>query len=385
MKSTMKKYLIVLSIFLTVFSQNEKQSYFEKSSAEAEGLDQAVLDNINQEIKDGVYGLIDHFLVIRNGKIVFNQSYEQDYEAIAANYDTTNYQYNYDHPDWHPFYKNTKLHSMQSVTKSVTSAIMGIAMDKGLLPDVKTKAMKQFFPENFERLDSRKQAMTIQDVLTMRTGLAWDESNYLGNANNDCILMEKSEDWIKYVVDKEMSEAPGKRFNYNSGASVLLGKMIRNGTGKRIDHFAEEFLFGPLGITDYYWKVTAKGEIDTEGGLYLTSIDLAKIGFLFMNQGLWDGKVIISKEWIQESTKPHIAHVNPNNKNSQGYGYQWWLPKHDGEKAEIIAGNGYGGQFLFVVPAKNLIVVLNGWNQHKRPKKFSFNILQRRLLPSLKN
>ena len=119
-------------ICFTASSQSAERWIWERSTADEEGISTAVLDEVHQDIQSGKYGLIDHFLVVRNGKLVFDQAYEQDYQTIAKQYDTTYHQYNYDHPDWHPFYQGTSLHSLQSVTKSVTSLLMGIAMDEGL-------------------------------------------------------------------------------------------------------------------------------------------------------------------------------------------------------------------------------------------------------------
>ena len=213
----------------------------------------------------------------------------------------------------------------------------------------------------------------------MQSGIEWDEENY-DEADNSCILMEGSEDWIQFILDHPMDTIPGTTFEYNSGASVLLGKIVREATGKRIDKWAEEKLFEPLGIEEYYWKVTPKGEIDTEGGLYLDAYDLAKIAYLMLNHGTWEGLQIVSKQWVSNSLTPHVSF-----NGESGYGFQWWIPVHDEGQAIIFAGNGYGGQFLQVVPQYDLIVVFNGWNIHDRPEKSSWRALQQRILPAVQN
>lgn len=351
--------------------------YWVRSTPQAQAINPLVLDSIHQDVLDGRYGLINHFMVIRNDKVVYDQSYKQDYRSIAAQYDTTNFQFNYDHPDWHPYYNGTDLHSMQSVTKSVTSILTGIAIDEGLISSVDSTIEKYFDDYQVDWSDERKKSITLKHLLNMQSGLEWDEENY-DESSNDCMVMELSDDWIDYVLNKPMDTLPGTQFEYNSGASILIGKIVGVATGKRIDEWAEEKLFGPLGITDYYWKKTPEGEIDTEGGLYLSSYDLAKVGYLMLNEGQWEGQQIVSKSWVATSTSPLIT-VN----EWVAYGYQWWVPGHKNGKTDVFAGNGYGGQFVMVAPTYDLLVVFNGWNIHDSPEKYSYRALQTRILPSL--
>ena len=382
-----KKHLSILLIIpIFLFACKTDQANYEaaisqppwpSSTAEDEGINPLVVDSIHNEISAGTYGLIDRFLLIRNGKIVADYTYEQDYDPIMKQNDTTNHQYNYDHTDWHPYYQGTDLHTMQSVTKSVTSVLFGIAKDEGLIPSVDSPTLPFFTNYTTHQTDQRSASMTLEDLLTMRSGIEWDEANY-DEAHNSCILMEASDDWIQFVLDNPMDTMPGQQFEYNSGASVLLGKIVREATGKRIDKWAEEKLFGPLGI-DYYWKVTPKGEIDTEGGLYLSTYSLAKIGYLMMNDGQWEGQQIVSKEWVAQSLKPTVALDE-----TRGYGYQWWVPSQENGQMKIFAGNGYGGQFLMVSPEHDLLLVFNGWQIHGRAEKSTYRALQDRILPGVK-
>ena len=374
-----KSVVLVTCLLLQIYlAGQERQSYWETSTAQEVGIDPDVIQTIHLDIKSGQYGLIDHFLIIRHGKLIADYSYRQDYDTVMKQYDTTDHQYNYDHTNWHPFYRNTRLHTLQSVTKSVTSILLGIAKDEGLIKDEFEKVMPYFKSYLSPKTDISMSSMTIQDLLTMRSGIQWDEANY-DEANNSCILMEASEDWIQFVLDHPMDEQPGNVFEYNSGASVLLGKIVREATGQRIDEWAEDKLFGPLGIEEYYWKVTPKGEIDTEGGLYLSSQSLAKLGYMMLHKGKWEGHQIVSEHWVDQSLHPWV-----NFQNDAGYGYQWWLPEHAGGKVKIFAGNGYGGQFLMVAPEFDLIVVFNGWNIHDRPEKSSYDVLQNLILPACK-
>jgi len=357
-----------------------------ESSPEAEGIDPSVIDAITGDIAHGRYGLIDHFLVIKNGKVVADFQLDQDYESIAEDYDTTNHQYNYDHPDWHPYYRDTDLHTLQSVTKSITSAALGIAVDEGYIDGVTIPAMEIFDGYSQDMDDPLRTSATLEDLLTMRSGITWNEMTSYNDADNSCIIMEASDNWIQYVLDQPMREEPGTLFDYNSGVSVLLGKIIQLKTGKRADAWAEEKLFKPIGIDKYYWKITPKGEVDTEGGLYLSAYDLARIGYLFMNEGRWEDKQIISKEWVTASTSSVVTDIRPDNdRKDTGYGYQWWVPVKENHGTDVFAGNGYGGQFLQVVPEHDLIVVFNGWNIHERTELSSWLALRDRILPALKS
>ena len=357
-----------------------------ESSPEAEGIDPSVIDAITGDIAHGRYGLIDHFLVIKNGKVVADFQLDQDYESIAEDYDTTNHQYNYDHPDWHPYYRDTDLHTLQSVTKSITSAALGIAVDEGYIGGVEVPAMEIFDGYSQDMDDPLRTSATLEDLLTMRSGITWNEMTSYNDADNSCIIMEASDNWIQYVLDQPMREEPGTLFDYNSGVSVLLGKIIQLKTGKRADAWTEEKLFKPIGINRYYWKITPKGEVDTEGGLYLSAYDLARIGYLFMNEGRWEDKQIVSKEWVTASTSSVVADIRPDNdRKDTGYGYQWWVPVKENHGTDVFAGNGYGGQFLQVVPEHDLIVVFNGWNIHERTELSSWLALRDRILPALKS
>jgi len=332
--------LLVVAITVCNATNKHKESVNKPTTESSANVLSPVIDSINQEIKNGEYGMIDRFIVMQNEELLADFKYRQDYESIAQKYDTTEYQYNYNHPNWHPYYRQTELHTLQSVTKSITSILLGIAFDFNQDYTIETKVMPLFKYYGVDFKDIRKNDITIEDLLTMRSGLEWNEDDY-NESINDCVQMEASNEWIKYVLNKPTDTIPGTRFEYNSGASVLLGKIVSIISGKRIDKWAEEKLFGPLGIKEYYWKETPDGEMDTEGGLYLKAEDLAKIGSLLLNNGKWNDKQIVSESWVTTSTSPVVNAVNPESKT--GYGYQWWIPEHAHGKSTIFAGNGYGG------------------------------------------
>lgn len=381
---TLSILFMVVVAFIGCDSKNKDKASTEKSNISTSSNSiAAVIDSINLEIKNGEYGLIDRFMVIRNEEKLADFKYEQDYESIARKNDTKNHQYDYNHPNWHPYYNQTELHTLQSVTKSITSVLLGIALDLNKKFDVNTKVMPLFKNYDIKSWDKRKKEMTIKDLLTMRSGLKWDEENY--DTGNDCELLEASDNWIEFVLNRPTDTIPGKEFVYNSGASVLLGKIVRIITGERIDKWAEEKLFEPLGISNYYWKETPDGEIDTEGGLYLSSEDLTKIGMLILNRGKWNDKQIVSENWVDISTSPLVPDVNRDAFNKVGYGYQWWIPEHTNGKSDIIAGRGYGGQHLMIMPEYDIIVLFNGWNINDKTEKSTWEVLQDRIIPALKN
>lgn len=353
------------------------QEDWETSTLEKEGFDAKAINEFVEDIRKGKYGLVDHFLMIRHGRVVADHHFEHDYEKISAKYDPVDEQYDYDHPNWHPYYQGTELHTLQSVTKSITSIGVGIAIDEGHIPDgVETPAMSFFEDFEHDLDDPRKKSMRLHDLLTMRSGITWNEMTSYDDERNSCIQLEMSDDWIQFVLDQPMREDPGTRFDYNSGVSVLIGKVARVATGKRIDKYLESKLFEPLGIDEYYWKKTPKGEIDTEGGLYLAPHDLARIGYLFLRNGQWNGKQIVSQEWVELSTSPVVEDV--------GYGFQWWVDKQKNGRSEIYSGKGYGGQFPIVIPEHDLVIVFNAWNIHGAPEMSTQQAVENRILPAIK-
>ncbi len=351
------------------------------STPTAEGIDPAVIDSIVNDINEGEYGLIDAFMVIRHGKVVADYRFVQDYESIMVQYDTTNYNYNYDHVDWHPYLKGTDLHSLQSVTKSVTSAALGIAIDEGYIDGVTVDAMSFYSDYRFDRTDSLRNMMTLEDMLTMRAGIKWNTAGGYTSSTHSTIILEGSNEWIQYVLDQPMDVKPGTTFLYNDGVSVLIGKAVRVATGMRLDEWARERLFNPIGIDEFFWKISPDGEADTEGGLYLKAEDLARFGYLFLRNGVWNGEQIISQEWVKASTSPVVSDVGRG--SSIGYGYQWWVPLQEDGRSIIFAGNGYGGQFVLVAPDYDIVVVFNGWQIHDTANKSSYRALQDRILPAM--
>jgi len=338
------------------------------STPEEQGMDPAALAALDTEFASGKDGEIDGMLIIRHGRAVLDRAYTHDYEKLFEGKDPTRGIYNYYDPDWHPWYRKSDLHTLQSVTKSVTSAAIGLAIARREIQDVDVPILGYFDAATVAHLDDRKRAIRLRDLLTMTAGLRWDEdSSPYTDARNDCAAMEASLDWVRYVMDQPMDKDPGKVFVYSSGVSELLAHILLKATGRQVDAYVEEHLFRPIGIKTYYWKHTPTGLPDTEGGLYLSRHDLARFGYLYLHDGVWSGTRILPAEWVAESTRPRVA---PGGTDFPGlrYGYQWWLMPYGAAGRLAPFCWGYGGQFVFVVPEHDLVAVFNGWNIYDHPE-----------------
>ena len=271
---------------------------------------------------------IDSVLVVRHGHLVFEEYLSSLYTA------------------------DTK-HSIHSCTKSFTSALMGIAIQEGLIGSVDDKMIDYFPNRTIANLDSRKQSITIEHLLTMTSGLEWDEWTLpYGEYGNDVTDMFQSSDAIQYVLDRPMAYHPGESWTYNSGGSHLLGAIVAITSGQTLYEFAFEHLFEPLGISDYdvHWSTDQNGYYAAGGGLSMRPQDMAKFGYLFLKNGTWDDEQILSAEWVEKSTQTSFIF-----NEYSGYGYQWWTNPTD--VANVYSAQGYAGQFIFAVPSFDMVVV----------------------------
>ena len=190
---------------------------------------------------------------------------------------------------------------MQSVTKTVSSIIIGIAMTRGdFKAGLDTPLLNYFDVTKVKNVDDRKRRITLRHVLTMTTGLDWNEEVAYDDPKNDASLMEAADDWVQYVIDRPMAQEPGKVFNYSSGVSELMAYIFEKETGRDIEQYGANYLFGPLGI-EHFWKRSPLGVVDTEGGLFLNNAGLAKIGYLYLHGGEWEGKQIVRKTGCRQS------------------------------------------------------------------------------------
>lgn len=273
------------------------------------------IDNVDL----AAYG-IDSVTVVRNGYVVL---------------DTVIY----------PFPEETA-HNTYSCTKSVIGTLIGIAIDQGLLDDVDVPVVELLPEVAPDQVDELKAGMTVEDLLTMTSGLDCRDS-YIYDWRG-LFEMTESDDWAAHVLALPMSEEPGTRFEYCNGASYLLSAILTEVTGKPAAEFADEVLFEPLGITDYVWPASPDGITIGWADLELRPADMAKIGYLYLRDGEWDGDQIVSSSWIEAATTAQISAGTL----SDGYGYQWWV-----DDAGYVMALGYGGQYITVIPSHDLVVV----------------------------
>ncbi len=236
-------------------------------------------------------------------------------------------------------------HNIHSCTKSVTGTLIGIAIDQGLLAGVDVPVVDVLPAAAPTEIDALKAAMTVEDLLTMRSGLECRDSyRYEWQG---LIEMRGSTDWAAHVLALPMSEEPGTRFEYCNGASELLSAILTEVTGKPASEFADEVLFGPLGISDYVWPANPQGISFGSGDLMLLPTDMAKIGYLYLRNGEWDGKQIVPQWWVEAATAVHAA----ERASADGYGYQWWI-NWAGHPMAI----GFAGQYIIILPEFDLVV-----------------------------
>jgi CubicO group peptidase (beta-lactamase class C family) len=288
------------------------------STSEEQGLDSDLLEEM-LEITNKRSWDVDHISIIRHGYMVFDVS-RGSYEA--------------ENP-----------HQIYSCTKSVVSILVGIAVDQGLIPGVDTPLTELFPDREIDNLDSRKQSINLDHLLSMTAGFECRDSYlYQWRGLNE---MMASDDWTQHVLDLPMEHDPGTHFEYCNGVSNLLSASIQQAAGTQTALFAEEYLFGPLGIEEYFWATDPNGVTLGFSDLYLKPADMARIGYLYLHGGIWEEQQIISQEWVTASSTPQIPATLQD-----GYGYQWWI-----DDAGYYMALGYRGQFIFVLPDYDMVVV----------------------------
>ena len=366
----------IFAFFILIANLNASvwpTAIWEREKPESMGMDIDSLKSYSNILKSGKLGYIDGMLITRGGKIIFEEEYTHNYDSLYLQTKTAPGKYNYYDTDWHPFYRDSKLHTMQSVSKSLTSAAIAIANKNGDIPDLNANIMNYFDDYKSSKPDPRREKITILDVLNMSSGIKWDESSMAyTDPSSDCVQMELSNDWIQYVIDREMAESPGTKFNYNSGETMLLSYLINKTTGTDLAKYLEKNLFSVIGIKDYYWKHTPKGLTDAEGGLYLTPRDLARFGYLILKNGVWDGKQVLPKSWVSQIHETEIT----TGTDWLRYGLQFWVMPYGDNQTAILA-SGLGGQRMIVIPEYDIVAVFTGWNIYDVPALHSYKAMNK--------
>ncbi|MEM8730106.1 MAG: serine hydrolase [Pseudomonadota bacterium] len=251
-------------------------------------------------------------------------------------------------------------HDLRSVTKSVVGLLYGIALSEGAVPPLDTPLL-DLFPDYADLRDgSAREAITVEDALTMQMGTDWDESLPYTDPRNSEIAMERAEDRYRFVLDRPMVAEPGTTWTYNGGAVAVLAKLIAEGTRMDIDAFAETRLFAPLGIVDYEWVRGADGVPSAASGLRLSARDLANIGAMVAQGGAYDDRQVVPETWLQSSFRPATSIAE-----GFDYGFLWYLARGPGGDRIVIA-MGNGGQRLTVQPDAGFVVATFAGNYNER-------------------
>ena len=309
----------------------------------AVGLSAARLQQMEAAIKAGEFKQVTSVLIARNGKLVFERYFDSDGAAGLRN--------------------------TRSVTKTVTGMLVGLAIELGLIPSVDAKVLGYFADkEPLQNPDPRKAAITVEDFLTMSSLLECDDDNQFSRGNEERMYL--LEDWAKFALDLPIrgfaswtdppARSPyGRSFSYCTAGVTLLGPLLERATHEPVPKFADEHLFAPLGITGIRWQFQPSGAAMTGGGLLLHSIDLLKLGQLYLNGGTWNGRRVVSPEWVSRSLAPHASV-----REGTEYGYLWWLQRfHAGARDfQAFGMSGTGGNKVYVFPKEQLVAVVTTTN-----------------------
>jgi CubicO group peptidase (beta-lactamase class C family) len=330
-------------------------SAWRTASPASVGLDGARIRALQRNVATGRYGSIDGFVIIRYGYVAVEQ-----YQA----------------------WTREQPHTMQSVTKSVVSLLYGIMATHGAPQQVSLdRPVLGIFTRlpAIANVDDRKRALTLRHLLTMRTGMDFWEQPYAGSPLDQ--LNRSGDDWVKFILDRPMTGDPGGAWAYNSGAAILMGAVVRELSGENLDVFARRELFAPIGVAGETWyRSPYDGLPHGGGGLSLKALDLARVGYLVLRKGKWGERLVVLSSWVEESTQP-VVRGPPVffSAFGSGYGDFWWLfpTTRGGTDSGVIAASGSGGQWLFVIPSLDLVVVVIAQNGD------GLDLLYNELLPAV--
>ena len=328
----------------------QKDDGFECAHISELGIDSTLIYKLIEDILKGRMATIHSLLLLKDDKLVLEEYF-------------------------HTYNANT-LHPIESVTKSFTSALTGIAIDKHFIPDVNEIVLKYLDNWDHTQWVLHKYNISIKNLLTMSTGLEWKALT--PDESNDDINIYLAPDYVEYILNKELIHKPGQKFFYNNRLMYLQGLIIEKASGISVDSFATRYLFNELGIKDHVWKVYDNGITETGGGLKLIPRDLIKFGTLYLKNGVWGDKQIISCEWIKASTRTQITAGN------QAYGYNWWIKNYriDNTSFEVYYALGHGEQTIMVIPELNAVFVMTAGNFFQKPQKLD-EIMKAYILPAL--
>lgn len=312
-------------------------------------LDKSSLDVLADDIRKGEFGNTHALLVAHRGRLVHETYFTGDERNWGEGW-TSGVVFG---PD--------RLHDARSVTKTVVSSLVGIALRDGHIPSLDSP-LRELLPSHRHLLTGRKADLTLRHLLAMTAGLAWNEQGPA--AENDELRMYASSDPIAYVLERDLRSEPGQQWNYSGGTTHLLGVILERSTGQPLEDYAREVLFQPLGIQQFEWRGDFGGMPAPASGLRFLPRDFLKLGILFANGGRSKGRQIIPSTWLHEAMRPHVEipidSDAPASVRRSAYGFQWWYDEYDTSRGlvRVSAASGLGGQRIFVVPEHDLVVVI---------------------------
>ncbi|CAN5670009.1 hypothetical protein BH11PSE3_BH11PSE3_43830 [soil metagenome] len=334
------------------------------------GLDAAKLCELDAFIAQWPQANIHAVVVVRNGKLVMERYFAGEDERWGDSLGRVAYG---------PELK----HDLRSISKSVTSLLIGIALGEGKFPALDSSVFDAF-PEYADIKTPEKARITFRDLLTMSSGVAWNENAPWDSPLNNEAGMIWAGDPFRYILSQPIAHPPGTVYAYSGGGTSLLGEALARSTGRPLRDYAREKLFLPINAPDFEWlDAGVSGKLGAFGSLRLRPRDAAKLGRLLLTDGQWNGRQVVPAGWAAESTKPRI-----NGEGLYFYGYQWWLGRsfRNGEELKWTAGVGLGGQRLFVVPALDLVVMITaGHYRSALQGAIPSGIFNRVVLPAVKD
>ncbi len=342
------------------------------ASPESVGLDSSRLCAIAARMKE-IEANVHAVVIVRHGRLVFEQYFAGPDEQwdVAGQFD----------------HDATTRHDVRSASKSVISLLVGIAIDRKLIASTDEPVVK-FFSDYAAVKSPGWDQITLRHLLTMSSGMQWDENRGWNDPKNDEPHLGSEADPIRYILSKPIAKPPDALWTYNGGSTDLLGNILERVSGKPLEAFAREVLFQPLGITDFEWRNYPKnGKIAPAVGLRIRPRDGAKIGQLVLNRGAWGGKQIVSPEWIEQSVRPRFQAIGYFS-GLFFYGQQWWLGRSIVREQEVkwIAAQGSGGQRLYIVPDRDLVVMTtSGLYFQPREGNGALDMLTNFILPSIRD
>jgi CubicO group peptidase (beta-lactamase class C family) len=327
-----------------------------------QGVDVELLSALVASVSDGQWPNTHSILVSRNGSLVVEEYFHGFDESM--------------------------LHDMRSASKSLASTLVGLAVDRQLISGSNAKVLSFFSKyRSFGSWDPRKTEITVQNLMTMSSGLDANDSDQQSVAAEWAYQSQTVQpDWTKFALDSPMIGQPGARLIYGGANPLILGGILDSVVGDRVEWFAEDALFAPLGIDQYRIYLDPIGVPYMGGGMYLRPRDMLKIGQMYLDDGRWNGRQVLSKSWVTESFGKY-GQLEPLDRNGNQYGYLWWHETYDigGRRISSVEARGNGGQYIFVIPELNAVVVITSGNYRgglemtRQPQR----ILEQFLLPAL--